>query len=146
MSDSPPASVPKGPAEYIEEKLQQRREVADAVKEHKTIVELFAGEGSISEVYKGRGKRHILIDDDEKALAKVKGAEVYVGKNGKCMEENLPKLDDITLVDFDPYGSPTDAMKQFFSLYKVNEPLAVAITDGQATNLVNWECQALGKV
>ena len=141
-ASAPASGIENTPSEWSEEKLEQRREVAEAIKDHKTILELFAGEGNISEIYAGLGKRHILIDDDAKALekakAKVKDALIFPAKNEAWMKQHLSELEDISLVDFDPYGSPTDAVKQFFSLYKVREPIAVAITDGTASNLMSW--------
>jgi hypothetical protein len=141
--DSPPAHGEQTkPTEYSEAKLEQRRILAAAIKSHKTILELFAGEGHISEVYAGMGKRHILVDDDEEALTKAKdrvaGVKAHASKNVKWMDEHLGEFDDITLVDFDPYGNPADTIKHFFNLYKIHEPMAVAITDGTGTNLKPW--------
>jgi hypothetical protein len=59
------------PSHPDEARFKQRKEVADAVKKHGTILELNAGEGNISEkMYKGLGKRYILVDKDEVALKK----------------------------------------------------------------------------
>jgi len=37
---------------------------------------------------------------------------------------------NLGLVDFDAFGSPTDAMKEFFGHYDVKRPLLLTITDG----------------
>ncbi len=44
-------------------------------------------------------------------------------------------LDNLKLVDFDPYGSPGKDVQTFFSNYKVKKPLRVALTDGYALRL-----------
>lgn len=121
------------------EKFWQRLELVKGMPKG-TILELHAGAGNLTEtVYKGKAKKHILVEKDpdelDKALEKVSNGvmvEGYAMDNIKWIRDYMDpdELKDLVLVDFDPFGSPADVMKEFFSKYKVRKPLRVAVTDG----------------
>jgi len=124
-------------------KFEQRGRLAARIRnKNGTILELYAGRGNLSKnVYMHHAGRLILVDSDAKALRiahrrlgdRVEHEE-YAMDNIAFIRNVLPKLDldDLTLVDFDPFGSPAKVAKEFFSVYKVRKPLYVAFTDGSS--------------
>jgi len=118
------------------DKEWQRIEAMKALPEHKTILELNAGRGYLSShVYAGRAKRMILVDDDgrylQAAKRKLEGKPLraYAMDNLKFIEERLDPREEITLVDFDPWGSPGPTMQSFFEKYPVKRKMIVCMTD-----------------
>lgn len=125
------------------EKLRQRRELANQLKRKGDVLEVFAGEGELTEeVYANRkvGKV-VLVDKDADSLAeadrRLKGKvrrEIVVADNRQWLANEMDSktLRNLKLVDFDAYGSPADQIRLFFDNYPVEKPLLVALTDGSA--------------
>jgi len=121
-------------------KVEQRRRVVERMPRG-AVLELYAGKGYLTkEVYSKKATRVILVDSDKKALqsanTRLKGRvrkEIYVGNNKKWIEEMDPaEFKDLTLVDFDAFGTPTETMSNFFDHYPIKKPLYVTATDGSA--------------
>ena len=136
---SAPAHITK-PEELNAEKRQQRAEAARYLRNHHTILELYAGEGNLSEkVYAPLNpRRMVLVDDDARALEKAKvrlarfgvKKEFYPMPNEQFIKRGyLRKYPDISLVDFDAYGSPSRTVQLFFDNYRVRQPMIATLTD-----------------
>jgi len=104
-----------------------------------TVLELYAGKGNLSaEVWKHKAKKIILVDKNaeylREAAAKLKGkSHVIVRANNlKWLEQELPqeKLSNLTVVDFDAFGSPAPQIRRFFNGLPVKKSMIVAVTDG----------------
>ena len=132
------------------EKQRQRAEAARYLSNHQTILELYAGEGNLSEkVYAPLNpRRMVLVDDDARALekAKVRLARFGVKKEFHPMSNEqfikrgyLRKYRDISLVDFDAYGSPGRTVQLFFDNYRVRQPMIAALTDGFPIHVHRWK-------
>ena len=124
-------------------KQLQREQLVSMLPRKGTILELYAGRGNLSKsVYSKNADKLILVDMDkealEKARRKLEGVrhETYPSENTEFVEKHLNNglrgelQKDLTLVDFDAFGSPADTMKSFFSHYEVKRPLYVGVTDG----------------
>jgi 16S rRNA G966 N2-methylase RsmD len=134
--ETPMRSAPKlHPA-----KLAQRKALANGLRRRGTVLELYAGKGNLTRgVYASKADRLIMVDQDPKALEKAyrrlgghrHKAELHAMDNEDYLDQVKPgDLKDLAVVDFDPFGSPGKAVQKFFSIYKVEKPLLVAITDG----------------
>jgi hypothetical protein len=134
------------------EKHQQRAEAARYLSNHQTILELCAGEGSLSEkVYAPLNpRRMVLVDADAQALekAKIRLAGFGVKKEFHSMRPEqfikrgfLRRYPDISLVDIDASDSPGPTVQLFFDTYRVRQPMIVALTDGLSVSVK----QALGE-
>jgi hypothetical protein len=121
-------------------KYAQRRELAQDLPDDGTILHVYGGGQSalLKTVYKNRARQHIIVDRKIGPDCGCNG-KVHTFKKGTAdfMEKDLPllKLDDLKLVDFDPYGSPGHDVQKFFSNYKVRRPLRISVTDGYALRL-----------
>jgi len=137
------------PEDLNPNKFRQRAAAAGYLAKHGTIMELYAGDGDLSEkVYsKLNPRRMVLVDDDEQALQKAKSrlADVGVAKyfypmnNEKFIREKARQFHDTTLVDFDAYGSPGRTIQLFFDHFKVRHPMIVAMTDGFPIHIHRWK-------
>ncbi len=139
-------------------KLKQRTEVAEMLQQD-TVLELFAGKGTLSSlVYAKRVKRLILVDKEteylEIAKRRLQGAvcETYAMDNVRWIREVLPARlgeleENLTLVDFDDFGMPGETIQEFFKTFHVKKPLVVAITDGGNIKLgfISKDVQSLMK-
>jgi DNA adenine methylase len=136
---SAPAHITK-PEELNIEKQRQRAEAARYLSNHHTILELYAGEGNLSEkVYAPLNpRRMVLVDDDAQALEKARSRlasfgvkkEFYPMPNEQFIKRGyLRKYPDISLVDFDAYGSPGRTVQLFFDNYRVRQPMIATLTD-----------------
>lgn len=136
---SAPAHITK-PEELNAEKHRQRAEAARYLRNHQTILELYAGEGNLSEkVYAPLNpRRMVLVDDDARALEKARvrlarfgvKKEFYPMPNEQFIERGyLRKYSDVSLVDFDAHGSPSGTVQLFFDNYRVRQPMIAALTD-----------------
>ena len=115
----------------------------DSLERKGDVLELYAGEGQLTNIYakdKSVGKV-IMVDKDAKALKKaerqLKGKvrrEIVVADNRRWLEEEMDpkKLRKLKLVDFDTFGSPAETVRIFFDNYPVTQPLLVALTDGSS--------------
>ena len=128
------------PDPEVPEKFEQRIQARDALKNHDTILELYAGRGFLTErVYKGHGKLLVLVDDEQKLLKqakeKIRGckAHLYYMDNMKFLDRYVRRYPEITLVDFDAYGSPAFQIQKFFARHPVRQRIVVSITDGMIT-------------
>jgi hypothetical protein len=146
---SAPAHITK-PEELNAEKHRQRAEAARYLRNHQTILELYAGEGNLSEkVYAPLNpRRMVLVDDDARALEKAKvrlarfgvKKEFYPMTNEQFIKRGyLRKYPDVSLVDFDAYGSPGRTVQLFFDNYRVRQPMIAALTDGFPTDMRPWK-------
>jgi hypothetical protein len=131
------------------QKLKTRRNLADATDKKGMTIELFAGMGNLTNaVYLPFAKKCIMIEKDPKYadfLRKKFGekAQIYNTDNITFIKEHLKELDpnDITLVDFDAFGSAAKTINMFFDNFKVTKKIGVAITDGIAGKLayMRWK-------
>jgi len=127
--------------ESQEIKLQLRQDAVQHLSKHGTIVDLFAGEGIVSEIYKPHAERLILVDDDKRKLGSAKrrlqngSVEYFNMDNFKFMEEILPSIRNLTLVDFDPYGSVGKHLQAFFNAYPVKHQFILCLTDGATKDI-----------
>ena len=145
LQESEPASGAVRPSVDTPEKMEVRRKGAGMIKEHKTILELHAGEGYCTRaVYAPlKAERYILIDDEEKQIGKAKQKlkgkefEFYISDNIEWLEKNGANLHDVTLVDFDPFGSPCPSIKAFFKNYELSGALVANVTDGNRLNMMH---------
>jgi hypothetical protein len=120
-------------------KEAQRKELVKSV-DGGTVLELNAGRGNLTkEVYAKKLDNAVLVDEDKKALAsadkKLKGKikhETNVAKNVRWLENEMAPEDlkNLKVVDFDPFGSPSDTMKAFFDEFPVKHSMFIGITDG----------------
>jgi len=125
------------PDPEVPEKFEQRTQARDAMKNHDTILELYAGRGFLTErVYKGHGKLLVLVDDEQRFLKQVKEkirgqkAHLYYMDNMHFLDRYIRRYPEITLVDFDAYGSPAFQIQRFFARYPINHRVVISITDG----------------
>jgi len=142
---SAPAHITK-PEELNAEKHRQRAQAAGYLRNHHTILELYAGEGNLSEkVYAPLNpRRMVLVDDDAQALEKARARLARFGVKKEFHPMNneqfikrgfLRRYPDISLVDFDAYGSPGRTVQLFFDNYRVRQPMIAALTDGLASHV-----------
>jgi hypothetical protein len=120
-------------------KEAQRKELIKSV-DGGTVLETNAGVGNLTkEIYSKKLSNAVLLDSDKKALAtadrKLKGRirhETQVGNNVAWLEGEMSPADlkNLKVVDFDPFGSPSDSMKAFFDNYPVKRSIFIGITDG----------------
>ena len=136
---SAPGHITK-PEELNAEKRQQRAEAARYLAKHTTILELYAGEGNLSEKVYARlnPQRMVLVDDDERALQKAKqrlapfgiAKFFYPMSADRFIEKGfLRRYPDITLVDFDAHQTPHRTIQLFLDHYPIRGPMIVAFTD-----------------
>jgi hypothetical protein len=120
-------------------KEAQRKDLVKSV-DGGTVLELNAGRGNLTrEVYAKKLDKAVLVDEDKRALAsadkKLNGKikhETNVGKNVKWLENEMSpaELKNLKVVDFDPFGSPSDCMKTFFDEFPVKRSMFIGVTDG----------------
>lgn len=127
--------------ELSKAKFDQRAQAARYLSKHSTILELYAGKGMLSsQVYaKLNPRRMVLVDDDPANLEQAKAqlgktgirADYYPMKNQQFIKKGyLKKYPDVSLLDFDAYGTPGPLVKQFFENYRVRQPMVLMLTDG----------------
>jgi hypothetical protein len=136
------------PEDLNANKMRQRWFAAKALSGHRTILELYAGEGNLSERVYARlnPRRMVLVDDDQGALERARQRlakfsikkEFYPISNERFIKDHLGRYSDISLVDFDPYGSPGRTVAKFFERYRVRQPMIVALTDGLPVDMRPW--------
>ena len=105
-----------------------------------TVLETHAGKGNLTkEVYAKKLDKAVLVDSDKHALQsadkKLDGKishDVAPGNNVKWLENEMSpqELGNLKVVDFDPFGSPSDSVKAFFDNYPVKHTMFVGVTDG----------------
>ena len=119
-------------------KLVQREELAEKIEGGK-VLEAYAGEGNLSEVYAKKADEIVAIDKNEELLEKADKRldrkvkhETIVSDNVKWLENEMQpqQLKDLKLVDFDAFGSPAEPMKAFFNNFPIKRKMFVAVTDG----------------
>jgi len=105
--------------------------------EHTVALDLFAGSGEISSrLYLDFEEIH-LVEKDRKKFAQLKEKFSHLEKihlwqvnNLDFLKEHLRSIPEITLVDFDAYGSPNRQILEFFKNYSFKNSLLVFATDG----------------
>lgn len=105
-----------------------------------TVLETHAGRGNVTKnVYAKKLDKAVLVDKDGAALAtadsKLDGKikhEIIKADNIKWLENEMhPKeVGRLKVVDFDPFGSPSETMSAFFDNYPINRSMFIAVTDG----------------
>lgn len=124
-------------------KYHQRLELTRGMDRDGTILEIYGGKGNLTRaVYKGKARRHIIVDKHpaRRKLAKqLPNADLVIQDEyaGRWLEEELPelKIENLTLVDLDPYGSPGKDIQRFFANHTIRQPTRIAVTDGYALRL-----------
>lgn len=133
------------PAKVQQRRVLMRRATSRAKRKSGTVLELYAGRGSLTKkVYARKAKKVVMVDKDRNALRqadrKLKGRvkrEIIAEDNRKYIKREMKpsQLKNLKVVDFDAYGCPADTMKAFFKKYPVKKTLHVAVTDGSARYL-----------
>ena len=105
-----------------------------------TVLELHAGQGNVTSIYKPHARKIIQVDTDRAALRKAKERagrtplEQHAMDNRDYIAQLKPgQPAGLAIVDMDPYGTVGPIFREFFAKYKVKQPLVVALTDGSGT-------------
>jgi len=108
-----------------------------------TILDLFAGMGYLSEEYaKAEFEKLICVEKDEEYFNELRrrmepfsNCVLIHDDNLSWLKDELPKVKDVTFVDFDPFGCPNEQIRLFFENYPVDRAIMVNVTDGVILNL-----------
>jgi hypothetical protein len=108
-----------------------------------TVLDLFAGEGGLSQTYVDAGcERLICVEKDKEIFQKLEAGALMQHSNieFRCLDnmdflENVGRISDVSFVDFDAYGCPNLQIQRFFENYPVNRAIMVNVTDGTLYNL-----------
>jgi len=123
---------------FIEVKWLMRKGLLEEVRP-RVALDLFAGEGVLARsLYCGFKRVHAVEKDPAKARrlelkarqAGLHMIEVHTMDNREFIKNVLPGLSGVTMVDFDAYGNPLPAVKDFFNAWRPWTRTAVAVTDG----------------
>jgi hypothetical protein len=130
--------------ELTPSKAAQRTELANKISGG-TVLELQAGKGNLSkQVYAPVADKIVMVDKSQQSLnkadAKLAGKvphETIAANNVEWLKEEVDpsQFRNLRLVDFDPFGSPADAMKAFFRNFPIEKRLIIGVTDGSKTYL-----------
>lgn len=120
-------------------KFAQRKRICEKItNRYGTILELFAGRGYLTEkLYSKFCVKGILVEKknyDELTRFKSRRYTIFIKNNEKFLKEDLNRLDlnDMTLIDFDAFGTPIPAIHIFFRNFKVTKPFFLTLTDATA--------------
>lgn len=120
-------------------KFAQRKRICEKItNKHGTILELFAGRGYLTEkLYSEFSDKNILVEKQnyfELIRFKESKYTIFIKNNEKFLKEDLEKLNlsDMTLIDFDAFGTPIPAIHIFFKNFKVTNPFFLTLTDATA--------------
>jgi len=122
-------------------KLKQREMVCQKIQnKNGTILELFAGKGILTEkLYKNYCKTNIMIEKENYVeLDRFKNDDrykIFFKSNTDYIKNDLDQLDDLTLVDFDAFGTPIPTIKSFFEKFQVKKPFFLCLTDGNVIKI-----------
>jgi len=105
--------------------------------EKNVALDLFSGKGEIAKgIYLDFKEVH-LVEKNPKQFEILKGrfsrlpqARLWKMENLKFLKNELPNFSELSLVDFDAYGSPNQQILFFFASWKLKTPLLVFATDG----------------
>ncbi len=130
-------SAPKQHSHLLLKLLLRKTFLNLATIEHSVALDLFAGSGEISSrLYLDFEEIH-LVEKDPKRFAGLKEKFSHLEKvhlwqmnNLDFLKEHLRSIPDITLVDFDAYGSPNHQILEFFKNYPFRNSLLIFATDG----------------
>jgi len=91
-----------------------------------TVLELFAGTGGLTKIYRGRFNEVITSDINKMSIAEYKlPALTFINT---VLPSTKRKID---MVDFDCYGCPTETIKRFFEVRKNRDaPFVLTLSDG----------------
>ena len=105
-----------------------------------TVLDLYAGAGTLSRLYADKCERLICVEKDREVYERLKDNLSSFDNVSLHNCDNLDFLDDlkeenISYVDFDAYGCPNHAIKKFFEKHPVERAIMVNATDGTLLNL-----------
>lgn len=87
-------------------------------------LELYAGQGQLSQWYQRRFKKLVRVDrEGYDGIEFVMSAEQFI-------EKHLREFKGLDFVDFDDEGSPALVIQKFFKAYKPQRDFVMAFTDG----------------
>lgn len=104
-----------------------------------TILELYAGEGNLSELYAPKCRKLVCVEKDDEVFGKLRdrlhawNVEAHNCDNMEYLEEFHEP--EITFVDFDAFGCPNFQIAKFFERHPVTRAIVVNATDGSLLNL-----------
>jgi len=105
--------------------------------EQKCALDLFAGNGEIaSRVYQDFPELH-LVENDSAKFARLKrkfgdeaGIKLWNLDNREFLARKLKTIPELSVVDFDAYGSPNRQIQLFFENRRLKKQLLIFATDG----------------
>jgi len=123
-----------GVPRYRDERVKVREAAIKACKDKNVALELYSGNGDMSNIYSNSGFNLVVtVDKDKNSEAQFKiPAMNYLDRLEIAIELGAEKdLHKIDLVDFDAYGNPNLEVQRFFEIVKDKmAPIVVVITDG----------------
>lgn len=134
------------PAKTVQ-RLNALKYVERMLDKNGIVVEAYGGSGELTKnLYAKTFKKAILIDKDKKALEQAEQnlsgvmdiktvASDNVSYFNNLSDEDKEQLSNASVVDFDAYGCPAEAVWAFFDNVKLKKPALVNITDGFHTGL-----------
>lgn len=122
------------------EKFAFRREALAHDRGRAKLIELYAGVGHLtSRVYAPAYREVVVVEKDPehfgrllRRLGRFAHVRYYNKVNAAFIAEDLPNHLDFSAVDFDAFGSPGEAVIQFFEAVdgRLSRPFLLLMTDG----------------
>ena len=105
-----------------------------------TVVDLFAGLGSLSQLYAPHCEKLICVEKDETTFKQLTMNVQAPSAELRCIDnldflEGVGEIPAVSFVDFDAYGCPNLQIQKFFENYPVERAIMVNVTDGTLYNL-----------
>ncbi len=119
-------------------KLLLRKTFLELAQPEKSVaVDFFAGGGEIAKrLYLGFEDLH-LVERDEKKFSFLEhrfsstfNVHLWKMDNIEFIRNHLPGIPDLSVADFDAYGSPNRQLLEFFKNYRIAQDLLIFATDG----------------
>jgi len=110
---------------YRKEQDFIRSEAVNKCEKKNLVVEIYAGVGNLTKLYKQHFNKVITNDINSKSIAE------YNMDSLRFIREiinNIPNK--IDLIDFDAYGCPSEEVKEYFLRIKNDAPVVICISDG----------------
>jgi hypothetical protein len=125
------------------QKASLRLETFHWFHSHRTVLDLYSGEGHLATLYAPHCKRILCIERDPEKF-KTRRERMTTFPHATCLQTNNLELltnlpnhitpGEVTYFDFDADGIPTQQVKLFFENYPITHALIVSLTDGMLLN------------
>ena len=125
---------PEKQAAPAEEKVDIRRQAIAATPRHELVLELMAGLGAMTEIYREAGFRRIVRVDSDSSWDDLDVVKTAV----RFIREDLDRYLDVDLVDIDDEGCPgveVQALLERLAELGRSRPFTLVLTDGMALKL-----------